>query len=232
MQFWTSPLAIGARSVARTLGLNPLIHRLISRDGYEAAFDEDMMAAITVGGCVWDIGANVGLYTVKFAAAVGEGGKVFAFEPSPVNLPRLKAATAEFATISIVPFALGSAAGTVSFTEGEDDLGAVSRVTIGAAQSGLAVEVRTGDALVADGIADVPTMIKLDVEGFELEVLKGMSQTLRNPKLTALCVEVHFGLLSARGASQGPREIEKLLTACGFSVKWTDPSHIVARRAA
>ena len=42
-----------------------------------------MLACIRPGDCVWDVGANVGLYSEVFAAAAGPSGKVISFEPSP-----------------------------------------------------------------------------------------------------------------------------------------------------
>ena len=51
--------------------------------GYEESFRAAMFSCIRPGDCVWDVGANVGLYSELFAAAVGSAGKVISFEPSP-----------------------------------------------------------------------------------------------------------------------------------------------------
>lgn len=73
-----------------------------------------------------------------------------------------------------------------------------------------------------------PTAIKIDVEGFELNVLKGMSRTLNSESLKAVFLEVHFQELAEMGLRDAPREIVRVLSNAGFSIRWTDSSHICA----
>ena len=75
-----------------------------------------------------------------------------------------------------------------------------------------------------------PNVIKIDVEGFELEVLTGMAQFLASPTLRSLFIEVHFSILSERGRTEAPRKIVHRFRLTGFNVKWLDPSHLVAQR--
>lgn len=229
MSWRTSPAVMAARSAGRALGMNAPLKRLFSRsDRYEESFHDAMMGAIRKGDSIWDIGANVGLYTRQFAAAAGPEGKVHAFEPSPLNLVRLREAVSDLDTVTVVPVALGRNAGTIAFDEGKDT---TSRVSIGApGVNAIEVEVETADRLIASGRTAAPTLIKLDVEGFELEVLCGMAELLRSPGLHTLCIEVHFGLLEQRGQRDAPREIERLLRTTGFTIHWPDASHLIAQR--
>ena len=94
------------------------------------------------------------------------------------------------------------------------------------------VEVSTGDHCVMFRSVNPPDVIKIDTEGFELEVIRGLHRTLRRPNLRALFVEVHFGQLKDRGLAKAPAKIEVLLETAGFRCNWADASHIVARRAA
>jgi FkbM family methyltransferase len=75
-----------------------------------------------------------------------------------------------------------------------------------------------------------PRLVKIDVEGSELEVLKGMGGMLNSETIKCVCVEVHFSILANRNMPDAPREIVALLTERGFSIRWTDPSHILAMR--
>jgi hypothetical protein len=75
-----------------------------------------------------------------------------------------------------------------------------------------------------------PNLLKIDVEGFEEEVLKGMELLLAAPQVRAIFLEVHFEILESRGRSEAPLRIEKLLRSNGLMPRWVDSSHIVAKR--
>lgn len=90
------------------------------------------------------------------------------------------------------------------------------------------VEVTTGDAAL--GKFAVPNVVKIDVEGYEPEVLRGMINTLQSPSLRAVFIEVHFSVLNSRGCGAEPKKMVGLLKKSGLMVKWVDPSHIAAYR--
>ena len=73
-------------------------------------------------------------------------------------------------------------------------------------------------------------MIKVDVEGFEEEVLQGMGEMLTSSELRSVLVEVHFMKLELRGKATAPVRIEKLLRGKGFKTNWVDASHLFATR--
>jgi FkbM family methyltransferase len=182
---------------------------------------------------VWDVGANVGLYSKKFSDIAGSSGKVFAYEPSPINLRRLKEAVASLVNVTVVPVGLGEHEDVVAFEQGHDPLGATSRIADKAAtktEGRVEIQLSSGDRLVSSGAVEMPNVIKIDTEGFELDVLLGLRQTLQERSLRVLCIEMHFGLLQERGLSSAPADIEKLLVSSGFSIAWPDASHIVATR--
>jgi FkbM family methyltransferase len=168
-----------------------------------------------------------------FSDIAGSAGKVFAYEPSPVNLQRLNEAIASLLNVTVVPVALGDREDIVVLEQGNDSLGATSRVVDGAAAKTarqVAIRLTSGDRLVSSGAVAIPNVIKIDTEGFELDVLRGLSRTLKERCLRMLCIEMHFGLLYERGLSNAPSDIEKLLVSSGFSLAWPDASHIVATR--
>ena len=175
------------------------------------------------------MGANCGLYSAMFSERVGPTGHVFAFEPSPQNQDRLRAVVDTLPNVTIVPLALGERRAVAYMNQGSDPVGATSQVSADAS-AGPAVSVECGDEVISSGVAGLPSVIKIDTEGYEVEVLRGLPQALRRPTLRTLCVEVHFGLLQARNLAHGPSEIERALAKAGFNTSWPDPSHIVATR--
>jgi hypothetical protein len=93
------------------------------------------------------------------------------------------------------------------------------------------VAVRRADELIRSGLAPMPTVLKVDVEGYELEVLSGFGDYLKSRELRAVFVEVHFKLLHDRGLDDAPQRIAALLSAAGFAVRWLDLSHVCGMRA-
>ena len=130
--------------------------------------DEEGLARIPLGpeSIVLDVGANIGVLTRIFAARAGH---VHAFEPAPRALRLLRANVAGLANVTVHAVAVGNRVGTTAFVERE----ALDMSSIDDAGGGLQVPITTIDAL---GI--VADFIKIDVEGFEEDVLRGASATI------------------------------------------------------
>lgn len=230
---YSNPLLAALRKLGQKTGLlRPAVrvYRKLFNIDYEAAFDRRVQSRIRPGDTVWDVGANVGHYCVIFSRLVGPNGKVVAIEPSPTSLPTLKDAIAGCRNVTVEAVALSDEPGRLSFflSEGGDSVvEGLSRESVGANSRETAVECVRGDTLAAK---HPPNVIKIDVEGFELETLEGVQETLRNPALHTVAIEVHFLVLAKRGKSDAPARLRNLLTTNGFKVEWTDPSHLVASR--
>lgn len=221
------------RKLGRALGVNRVVARLTSGDRYENRFGRAFCATLRTGDCVWDVGANVGHFTEVFSAAVGPAGRVLAFEPSPVNAAALEKATAALPNVQRLTIALGNARGRIHFFEAAAAQGYQSRCLPDAEASSLStifVDVRRGDDIVNETPAATPNAIKIDVEGFELEVIEGLGSLLAHPELRTIGVEVHFALLEQRDRANTPRDIVHLLAAHGFDAQWADHSHLIGRR--
>jgi FkbM family methyltransferase len=197
-------------------------------------FFKALLPHLKDGDYLWDVGANIGYYTRLFADIVGSEGKVFAFEPSPKNFSNLLNNLKSFSNVILLPYGLGDKDGKVVFEQGRDELGATSRIVDNAVNaadtSQEIVDIYSGDHVVDGGRIDIPNVVKIDVEGFEFEVLTGMKKLLEDRKIRTLGIEVHFGLLKERGMSSAPRQIEVLLREAGFLCSWPDSSHIIALR--
>lgn len=228
-------LLIRARSVARKLGILSrlkAVHSVFHR-GYEEHFDTALLAHIQPGDVVWDIGANLGLYTEKFLEKVGSGGAVVAFEPVSDCFAVLRSKFTGKSNVTLEPLALSSSNGVGTMKLASDPLGATHQLVDSAhspVEASAQVTIVTADSYVARSRA-IPNVVKIDVEGFEYEVFKGMKTLLAEPTLRGVFCEMHFALLESRGQMFAPVEIERLLTRAGFEVNYTDSSHIQAIRA-
>lgn len=233
----SSGVAIAARSKLRQ---RPRMQRTVVRllslgrsaEVYEHGFKSAMRSCIRPGDCVWDVGANVGFYSELFALAVGPSGKVVSFEPSPACVAALEERLRDRsagASWAVVPMALSDADGDAWLSLGDGDTAPSNHLANGDDTSAVRVKTARGDSLLAQGYGP-PAVIKIDVEGFEGEVLDGMSSVLADASLRAVCVEVHFSQLEARGKPNEPTRIAGLLQAREFTLKWVDRSHFIARR--
>jgi FkbM family methyltransferase len=176
------------------------------------------------GDCVWDVGAQVGTYTRQFLELVGHAGHVVAFEPIPENATLLRSLAPE-SQLTVVEAALADHNGMTSFVISGKKSGGKSH--IGESPDGLKVRVTRGDTILEEGIPK-PDVIKIDVEGFEGDVLNGLPNVLEDTR--CLVIEVHFAAMSRRGIPNEPMRILGLLRNQGFTARWIDTSHLLATR--
>ena len=223
------PWMIQVRNVVRDVGPIRAIYRWwMARHDYEEAFGQRLLGAIGSDSVVWDIGANVGLYTRQFVEAGARS--VVAFEPAPESVATLQKEFAGSTTVKVMPVALASAGGVAAFSS--DGSSVTNSLVEGCDDSRPTVEVRVmrADEVVREFNLDMPTVMKIDVEGYEVDVIRGMGTILDSPKLRHVFVEVHFRALNRRGLDVGPTEIVSRLQAAGFKIDWLDLSHLCAVR--
>jgi FkbM family methyltransferase len=239
---YSNPALIRLLSTLRSLGILHVIqtspvYGWISQ-GYESRFDAAMMASIKPGMRVFDIGANVGYYTQKFAEAVGPTGEVHAFEPVPASAAKVRELQLQYPWIHVHQCAVADQPGEVIMNAEADSTSPTNRIVIEAKDSVSAVGGRGGECIAVpvttldQAVAEwgVPAMVKIDVEGYEWHVLRGARDVLTSTDLKNVFVEIHFSLLEARGLGMAGDEITNLLSGCGFISNFTDFSHLQATR--
>ena len=128
------------------------------------------------GDVVFDIGANVGIYTLLFSKAVGPAGRVVAFEPWPRNVQYLREHLAlnKVANAIVVSSAVCTESGTAML----NGSGHSSTVRVSSDGDHEVDKVRLDDYVATSRLR--PKLIKIDVEGSEVDVLNGASTTLKN----------------------------------------------------
>ena len=228
---YSNPFLIWFRTFGQKIGiLKPLVrlYRAIFNKSYEEKFDKEMLAHIQLGEIVWDVGANVGLFTQKFAQCVGPKGLVVAFEPSPKTYKILQKSTSDLTNVICEHMGLSNSEGQVGFSESSSDGDPTNKIILDDAFNAIKIGVTTGNAYSKKH--PIPNPIKIDVEGFEIEVIAGMSRLLLDSNLKKIFVEVHFLEMAKRGFSSGSREIVNAIIKAGFRIKWVDPSHFIATR--
>ena len=148
-----------------------------------------------LGEVFYDIGANIGFYSTIAGRLVGPQGRVVAFEPDPVcaTQARLNADLNAFDHVTVVVAAVSDKPGAMRMQRGEDvgQGSAHNRLAAASDSTGIPVRVVTVDGWRAENDASPPTFVMIDVEGAEIDVLRGMLTTIRDYKPLILC-EVHW----------------------------------------
>jgi FkbM family methyltransferase len=160
-----------------------------------ADYDEQTWFAehVASGSTFYDIGANVGFFTLVAAKIVGAEGVVVAFEPLPANVGQLEKNVAlnALSNVTVIPKAVGAIEGVAGLVLG-DDARDNSRLSDGQTdgEDEIEVPVTTVDAAVREHDLRMPDVMKIDVEGAEIDVLRGALETIRRSR-PLIVVEVH-----------------------------------------
>ncbi len=142
---------------------------------FEAEKQELFADKLSEGDTVYDIGANVGFYSILAAKAVGVSGHVYAFEPLPRNLEYLSAhfEINELANFDVFCAALSDVSGWAKFHRHDSpSMGHLSP------DGDLLVRTESLDVLRAEEKIEPPSVMKVDIEGAERAFLRGARETI------------------------------------------------------
>jgi FkbM family methyltransferase len=175
---------------------------------------------LRAGDTFVDVGANVGLYSIWVSGATG--ARTLAMEPVPSTFELLRKnirLNDLDALIEPLRIAVGEHSAEVLMTS---QYGGMNRVLQGSGMADVAGALRTSLAPL-DDILDgrCPVAMKIDVEGFELQVLRGAASTLRDSGLKAIVIEMQEPTLNRYATSEF--EVRSVLEECGFSAVVYDP---------
>jgi FkbM family methyltransferase len=191
---------------AETVGWSCFLH-----GEWEPHVERALRAVLRPGDAAVDVGANLGYFSIGMAQAVGPTGRVDAFEPVPPTFARLAAGARanDLAQLHVHAHALGSEHGEAEIAWDERIAGSAS--LHGGGPSRAVVEVRRLDEL---GLPP-PRAIKLDVEGHELEVLRGARETIASAR-PAIVLELNAR--ASRAAGWAPVDLARELDGYSFAV--------------
>jgi len=176
--------------------------------GHEPHTADAIKAQLPSGGTFWDVGANIGLISLFASKIAGPKGHVISFEPSPHVLALLRRNTEGVTNIKVLPYGIGNAntlksfasQGTSSAASFVEDVTAINRSFLPDQPiQQVTVNMRKLDTVL--DAAPPPALVKIDIEGFELEALKGADRLLSSirPKLL---IEIHPPQLTLCGGSE------------------------------
>ena len=175
------------------LRLNPRVALDTLRGRGEPQVQEAMLAYLRPGMTFYDLGANIGFFSLLAARLVGEQGRVIAFEADPEIAARLREHVERnrFRCVTVVEKAVWSEDSRVLFEridpETSPDRG-LGHVVGKASASSIEIEAVTLDDFARN--APAPDFIKCDVEGAEVEVFRGAQRLLAERRPRILC-EIH-----------------------------------------
>lgn len=180
------------------------------------------------GDIAFDVGANVGYHSMLLSRLVGPNGRVVAFEPVPMTAAWLEETLRrnDLTNVTVLRTALSASAGVAGMRVGPASEAGLAHLVDSAAsyQSHFTGETRVIDVPIAsidqllmEGELPTPSLIKIDVEGAELEVLRGASETLSTARPT---------IVTELWGGENVTEGRRLLESCGYRVstlrRWRD----------
>jgi FkbM family methyltransferase len=226
--------ALENRDVVLRHGLGRGLHFNAGKYNYRAAlghYEMPVQRAIAenlqAGDVCYDIGANVGFFSVLAASRVGSGGRLFAFEPEPGNATMLRhnVEMNGFAHVTIFENAVSSQpgravlmlvpySGSHSLAEFRTPKDVVNQITVDTVQVDQLVENRT---------LTPPTLVKIDVEGAEYPVMQGMARTIETyrPKIV-----YEVDAEREDEAKVQEKKIERFLGARGYEMHRLENSYV------
>jgi FkbM family methyltransferase len=179
------------------------------------------------GDVLYDVGANVGFFTLQAARHVGPAGLVCAFEPVPGNVDAIRrnAQLNDLANIRLFQLAVGRKQCMAEFLLTQwDGGGSLCAAAVRQEQvvARATVPVASLDELIPSASLPGPTLVKIDVEGAEMDVLEGMSETIQrfNPILLYEVDDGDPGTLRRRWAA-----LDDLVRGYGYAVHHLESSY-------
>jgi FkbM family methyltransferase len=195
---FTNPVILeddfGVKFILYPHDTNPIRWQLQAGTNREELFE--IQKRVKKGDTVFDVGANVGLVTIPASKIVGEGGRVYSFEPHPKTFEELTRMIAlnSCKNIHTENVAVSSSEGTQDFYYVENhklnSLGPIEDKTYGENKV-MRVPTITIDGYCNSHNISRIDFLKIDVEGFEYDVLKGASQMLTKKAIGCIQFEMH-----------------------------------------
>jgi len=202
--------------------VNPRTGRNVQRGIGEPQVQQALVDHLRPGMTFYDLGANIGYFSLIAARLVGPTGRVISFEADPEIAARLRENLArnDFSHARVEQKAVWSETMTVSFarvdpaTSPDRGLGHVSADSSG---DTITVEAVSLDRYVT--AEDCPDFLKCDVEGAEAEVFQGANRLLAERR-TILLVEMH--------RPENQRTLAQKFVELGYTVRNLDENHVLA----
>jgi FkbM family methyltransferase len=190
---------------------------LVKNVGIYEPFETKLLQQhIRSGDTVLDIGANIGYYSLIFARSVGPAGKIYAFEPDPLNFQLLEKNIEinEYSIIVVIRQAVSDENGTLKLFLCEDNRGDHRIYDSHDNREFIEIESVRIDDFVRDQKI-TPDFIKMDIQGAEGKAVTGMMEILKANKKIKIATE--FWPKGLRRCGMEPATYLKMLEELGYS---------------
>jgi FkbM family methyltransferase len=204
------------------LQLNPRTGRIVLEGGGEPEAQAALVQHLRPGMTFYDVGANIGFFSLLAARLVGPAGHVVSFEADPEIAARLRANAGKnlFSWINVEQQAVCAEPCDVFFQRADAAISPDRGVGhIVAAESANAIRVPGISLDEYTRAVPPPDFVKCDVEGAEIEVFRGAAGLLREKRPGILC-EMH--------GEENRRALETTFTALGYHCRMLDQNHLLA----
>jgi len=204
------------------LELNPRTGQQYLRGEVEPVIQNALAERLKPGMVFYDLGANIGFFSLLAARLVGATGKVFSFEPDPEIADRLRRNIGRngFTNTTVVEAGIWSASGNLSFVAADlssPDRGVGKFVVRDDAMAGTPTRSVALDDFVRS--APYPDAIKCDIEGAEVEAFRGAEKLLEAGHPMILC-EIH--------SNENDKFLRDYFSRFGYRLEFLDSLHILA----
>ena len=210
---------------------NVMDYAVLDHGYYEREVIDAIFRSLTPNGVLWDVGSNIGLHAIT-AKHLRSDTTVVAFEPAPHTAARLIAnASLNGVDVQVVTAALADTDGVARLsivTRGNNGLSSLRPWPDVDYDGTILCPCVRAEALVAHRVLPTPTVVKLDVEGFEAEVLRGFGSLLSGDALRSVVFE------APGNAATEPQHypVFELLTEAGFTISPLAPAHSTEKSVA
>jgi len=204
------------------LQLNPRTGRAVLEGGGEAEVQAALVEHLRPGMTFYDVGANIGFFSLLAARLVGAAGHVVSFEADPEIAARLRANAAKnsLSWITVEQQAVCAEPRDVFFQRADAAISpdrGVGHIVDGESPGAIRVAGVSLDDYTRTAVA--PDLVKCDVEGTEVEVFRGAQRLLREKRPGILC-EMH--------SEENRRLLEESFAGLGYRCVMLDQNHLLA----
>jgi len=201
---------------------NPFTWDLVLGKDLEKDVKQEFSQNVNEGDTVIDVGAHIGEYTLLGAKLVGDKGFIISVEPDHYTVKSLKENIIlnDFKNCLVLEKAVGEKAETKSLykVSEEDVYGYLDPYVLNKKlMKHSEIEVTTIDEIILSKNLNLVNLLKIDVEGFEYEVLLGCNDALKKNKIKKIIIELHPKYLKYKGINEDL--IYTFLKKHGFKIK-------------
>ena len=197
--------------------------------GFKDKAQDELFALCKSGAIIIDIGTNIGYVLLNFARIAGNRGVVFGFEPNPITYNKCmkNISLNDFSNIKVFNMALGNESKEkILIVPYSRNMGGAYLTSTNSSDGGTKVAMNMLDSFVMENQISKIDLIKIDVEGFEFNVLNGAKESIKKYK-PILFIEIDDNLLQRQGITV--KELIEFISTFGYFIVKADTGEEITK---